>query len=277
MTDYRQWTTAISTSHTDYETLKRLKDCGVDAIELSVSCEDSDTIAWTELRKNADAAGIEIWSYHLPFSQEVHIASPDEEYRTKMVAYLESMIEKACAIGIRRFVIHPSTEPITDEERPLQMAASKKSLAELAQFADERGAVLCVEDLPRTCLGHTADEVAELISVDDRLMVCFDVNHLLTVFGCTHREFVEKLGHRIVTTHMSDYDFLNEKHFFPGYGMINWAEVVELLEAADYTGPFLYEGGFSPSSWAPEVPHGTYEMARERHMTIKELTGKMLV
>ncbi len=274
MTDYRQWTTAISTSSTDYETLKRLKDCGVDAIELSVGWQECDEIPWADLRKNADAAGIEIWSYHLPFSRQIHIASPDEEYRAKMVAYLESMIEKACAIGVRRFVIHPSTEPITDEERPLQMAASKKSLAELAQFADERGAVLCVEDLPRTCLGHTADEVAELISADERLKVCFDVNHLLTVFGCTHREFIEKLGHRIETTHMSDYDFLDEKHFFPGYGMINWKEVVELLEAADYSGPFLYEGGFSPSARAPEVPHGTYEMARERHMTIKELTGK---
>ena len=274
MTDYRQWTTAISTSQTDYETLKRMKDCNVNAIELSVGWQSCDTIPWEELRKNADAASIEIWSYHLPFSREIHIASPDEEHRTKMVSYLKSMIEKACAVGIRRFVIHPSTEPISDEERPAQMAASKKSLAELAQFADERGAILCVEDLPRTCLGHTADEVAELISADDRLMVCFDVNHLLTTYGCTHREFIEKLGHRIVTTHMSDYDFIDEKHFFPGYGMINWKEVVELLEQADYNGPFLYEGGFSPSARAPEVPHGTYEMAHERHMTIKELTGR---
>lgn len=274
MTDYRQWITAISTKATDYETLRRMKNCGVGGIELSVPCSECDSIPWNELRKNADAAGIEILSYHLPFSREVHIASPDEAHRAQMVAYLKDMIEKACAVGIRRFVIHPSTEPISDEERPAQMAASKKSLAELAQFADERGAVLCVENLPRTCLGHTVEEMLELISADDRLMVCFDVNHLLTVYGSTHREFVEKLGRRIATTHMSDYDFLDEKHFFPGYGLIDWKEVVELLEAADYSGPFLYEGGFEPSARAPEVPYGTYEMARERHMTIKELRGK---
>lgn len=274
MTDYRQWKTAISTKSTDYETLLRLKNCGVDAIELSVPWQECDSIPWDELRKNADAAGIEIWSYHLPFSREIHIASPDEEYRQRMVAYQKGMIEKACAVGIRRFVIHPSTEPISDDERPLLMAASQRSLAELAQFADEHGAVLCVEDLPRTCLAHTADELAKLVSVDSRLRVCFDVNHLCTSYGTTHREFVEKLGHLIETTHMSDYDFIDEKHFFPGFGMINWKELVELLEAADYSGPFLYEGGFSPSFRAPEVPHGTYEMARERHLTIKELTGK---
>jgi sugar phosphate isomerase/epimerase len=114
----------------------------------------------------------------------------------------------------------------------------------------------------------------ELVSADSRLRVCFDVNHLCQAYGSTHAEFVEKLGHLIVTTHMSDYDFIDEKHFFPGYGMIDWCSLVEHLENADYSGPFLYEGGFSPSARAPEVPHGTFEMARERHMTIKELHGQ---
>ena len=274
MTDYRQWTTAISIKTTELETLLRLKACGVEGVELSISARECDSIAWEQFRKNADEAGIRILSYHLPFSGEVHIASVDEAHRRKMVNYLKSLIQKACAVGIFRFVIHPSTEPISEEERPYVLEAAKKSLSELAQFADECGAVLCVENLPRTCLGRSADEMVELLSADERLRVCFDVNHLLTVNGSTHREFVQKLGGRIVTTHMSDYDFVDEKHFFPGYGMLNWKEVVELLEEADYSGPFLYEGGFSPSHWASEVPFGTYEMARDRHMTIKELTGK---
>lgn len=271
MTDYRLWKTAISVPHTDYETLLRLKNCGVEAIELAVPCAESDSIPWQSLRENADAAGIELWSFHLPFSQEIHIAAPDEEYRRRMVDYMKTMIERASSAGIRRFVIHPSTEPIPDEERPLQMAASKKSLAELAQFAAERNAVICVEDLPRTCLGHTADEMLELLSADDRLRVCFDVNHLCLAYGTTHREFVEKLGDRIETTHMSDYDFVDEKHFFPGYGKLDWKSLIELLENADYSGPFLYEGGFHPSGFAPDVPFATYEMARKRHLTIKEI------
>jgi sugar phosphate isomerase/epimerase len=73
---------------------------------------------------------------------------------------------------------------------------------------------------------------------------------------------------------MSDYDFLDEKHYFPGNGLIDWKEVVELLEEAGYEGPFLYEGGFSPSHWNPAVPFGKYEDARERHLHIKEFRGK---
>ena len=57
-------------------------------------------------------------------------------------------------------------------------------------------------------------------------------------------------------------------------GMESPGAGIGLTEMADYTGPFLYEGGFSPSLRAPEVPFGTWEEARERHLRIKELTGK---
>ena len=274
MTDYRQWKTAVSTPHTDFETLKHYRFCGIQAVELSVGWQSCDGIDWADFRKNADAAGIEICSYHLPFSDALNIAAPVESAREYAVNYQKAMIDKAVAVGIHRFIIHPSAEPIPDKQRSEWMAAAKKSLADLAEYAAERSSVICVEDLPRTCLGHTVEEMQELISADERLMVCFDVNHLLTDYGSTHKEFAKALGSRIITTHMSDYDFVDEKHFFPGYGMLDWKSVVEALEEADYDGPFLYEGGFSASGWMPQVPFGTIEMARYRHMHRKELTGK---
>ena len=273
MTKVTEWKTAISTAATDLATLRRFAECGIAAIELSVGARDVDDIDWQGLRAHADEAGIEVWSYHLPFADTINIAAPDESARAAAVARQCGLIDRANAVGIARFVIHPSAEPIPDDERPAWMASAKKSLAELAEYADARSCVICVEDLPRTCLGHTADEMLELLSADDRLRVCFDVNHLCAAYGCTHAEFVEKLGGKIVTTHMSDYDFIDEKHFFPGVGRINWKALVELLEDAGYAGPFLYEGGFSPSHWAPDKPCGTIEAAHGRHMTIKELTG----
>ena len=276
MTSYDKWLTAVSTSHTDHEFLKRLKDCGIDAMELSVGWQNCDKIDWEGLRKNADDVGIKVLSYHLPFSNDINIADPEEGRRAAATAYQEAMMKKAAAVGVDRFIIHPSAEPIPVEERPDWMAASKKSLKVLAQTAAELNAVLCVEDLPRSCLGHNAAEMLELLAVDDRLRVCFDVNHLLAGFGTTHTEFVEKLGHLIVTTHMSDYDFIDEKHFFPGYGLIDWKEVVEALEKADYDGPFLYEGGFSPNDDYAEPPYGRFEDAKWRHMNIKELRGKLI-
>lgn len=276
MTSYDKWLTAVSTSARDAETLGHIAACGIEGIELCVGRASCGSIDWADFRKNADAAGLKVMSYHLPFADDINIAAPVEEQRAFAVSFQQEMMKKAAAVGVDRFIIHPSAEPIDPKERHLWMAAAKKSLKELAQTAAELDSVLCVEDLPRTCLGHTAKEMLELVSVDDRLRVCFDVNHLLTGFGTTHVEFVEKLGHLIVTTHMSDYDFIDEKHFFPGYGLIDWKVVVEALEKADYDGPFLYEGGFSQSSKYPEVPFGRFEDAKWRHMHIKELRGQMI-
>ena len=273
MTNYADWITAVSTGHTDLETLQFYHDCGIGGVELSIGWPFKNAIDWQGFRKNADAAGIQILSFHLPFSYVMNIATPKEEDRQKVVDTHKELIKNAVNAGISRFVIHPSAEPIPAEERPQWMERVKKSLKELAAYADALGAVLCVEDLPRTCLGNTADEMLELLSVDDRLRVCFDVNHLCLNNGGTHQEFIDKLGDKIVTTHMSDYDFVDEKHFFPGVGMINWKALVEGLEQIDYCGPFLYEGGFTPSAKVPDAPYGKFEDARKRHLTIKELLG----
>lgn len=253
---------------------KDYRAAGIHVAEIAVAREEYPTLDFEAIAQYAKEGGVELWSFHLPFAAYTNVASPDESVRQEAVRILSDYIAKAAAIGIKVYVIHPSVGANPDEERALRIACAKKSLAQLAQVADEQGGVLAVEDLPRTCLGHTADEMLELLSVDDRLRVCFDVNHLLTIYGTTHEEFVKRLGSKIVTTHMSDYDFADEKHFFPGMGMLNWKALVEALEQADYRGPFLYEGGFSPSSWMPEIPYATYEEARERHLRIKELTGK---
>lgn len=276
MTAYTDWVTALSTNHTDLETLRFYHDCGIGGVELSVRWPFQQEIDWQAFRKNADAAGIQILSFHLPFSYVMNIACLKEEDRQNVVATHKRLMKEAASVGISRFVIHPSAEPIPEEERPLWLQSAKKSLKELAEFAASLDAVLCVEDLPRSCLGNTADEMLELIGVDDRLRVCFDVNHLCLNNGGTHQEFIDKLGDKIVTTHMSDYDFVDEKHFFPGVGMINWKALVEGLETIDYCGPFLYEGGFTPSAKVPDAPYGKIEDARQRHLTIKELEGNAL-
>ena len=50
--------------------------------------------------------------------------------------------------------------------------------------------------------------------------------------------------------------------------------VIEALEAADYSGPFLFEGGFAPNPKMPEVPIGKHEEAHERHLQIKSFRGR---
>ena len=271
---HTEWMTALSTNRTDYEFLKEIKGYSIDGIELSVNEWECHEIDWSGLKANAERASIALLSYHLPFGDKTDISRLDREGREKAVDIDKSLIKRATDIGIKRFIVHPSYEPIADDERALRLENARLSLKELAEYADTLGAVICVEDLPRSCLGHDVKEMLELLSADDRLRVCFDVNHLLTVYGCTHSDFINAMGDKIVTCHMSDYDFVDEKHYFCGNGDINWDELIGLLEGVGYCGPFLYEGGFKPHPRHPEVPFGDLDQAHDRQMKIREFKGQ---
>ena len=271
---HTEWTTAISTSRTDYEFLSEIASYGIKGIELSVAEWLVDDIDWGGLFRNAGRANIELLSYHLPFGDKSDISALDEVLRESACEWHKALMKKANEIGITRFIIHPSYEPIDMTERDARIENAKKSLCSLAEYAKELSSVICVENLPRSCIGHDANEMKSLVEAHKELKVCFDVNHLLLEFGCSHADFVNSLSQKIVTCHMSDYDFIDEKHYFCGNGDINWDELIGLLESIGYQGPFLYEGGFAPHRVHKEVPYGKYSDAYERQQKIRSFKGK---
>lgn len=214
---------------------------GIEAMEISLSKEKCDAFNFSDVRRLADKNGVKLWSFHLPFMpfSVIDISEPTLKHST--VEYLTALIKKGADAGIEKFIVHPSGEPIENSDRKIRLETAKESLYTLACTADECGCVICVEDLPRTCLGNNSTEINELISVHPSLRVCFDTNHLLSE---SIPDFIKSVGNKIVTTHISDYDYVDEKHWLPGEGSINWSEVVSSLEGIGYNGVWLYEVGF---------------------------------
>ena len=230
----------INAKTIDTDNLKKMKAAGIDSVEISLGRDLSLALDYSELKKSADEAGIELWSFHLPFMPfaEIDVSSTDETVRAYSISMLSDMIKKAADIGIKLFVIHPSGEPIEDSVREARMSAAKKSLAELSALASSLGATLCVENLPRTCLGRDSSEILELLSADSSLRVCFDTNHLLEE---EISDFIGAVGDKIATVHVSDYDKLNERHWLSGEGVIDWQRLYSELLSVGYSGAWLYE------------------------------------
>ena len=227
------------------ESFAGLAAAGIDCIELSLHYTKHPAIDYKGTERLARAHGVSLWSYHLPFAPPdvLDIASTDETVRRHTVAYLSELVKKGADIGIRYFVVHPSSEPKSEgAAREAEMNAAMASLASLAECAAREGGVIAVEDLPRSCLGRSTEEIARLLSADERLRVCFDTNHLLID---DNLRFVEALGEKIVTLHVSDYDFVDEKHWLPGEGRVDFHALYEALLRIGYTGPWLYELGLS--------------------------------
>lgn len=214
---------------------------GIQVMELSLPSEMYDTIPWQEVKRIASETGVEVRSIHLPFYPFAcrDLASLDEQVRKGTVAVHKELLSRASEIGTHIATVHPSIAPLAPEQREEHMKRSRESLAELAEHAAKCGSTLAVENLSSNeALGNCIDDMRAILAVDDRLRLCFDVNRMLKH---THAEYIRALGSHIVNIHVSDFDFIAERHWLPYEGKIDWVELVTLLEEAGYEGPFLYE------------------------------------
>lgn len=227
------------------ELFKQFADNNITHMEISVAAEEYKNLDYKAIKAYAEKYDVTLWSFHLPFSpfETTDISRKHLKYKT--IKYFNELIDKASDIGITNFIIHPSSEPILPRFREMRFDNAADSLYILAEKAEKCGAGLLVEDLPRSCLGNNSDEILKLISVHKNLSVCFDTNHLLDE---SIMDFIDKVGDKIKSTHISDYDMLNERHWLPGEGVVEWHSVYKKLSSIGYDGPWLYEVGFNAPS-----------------------------
>ncbi len=239
----------ISTCFTprhDLEFLNGLARAGVDCVEISLPSVEYDVFDYAGFGAHAKAIGVEVHTFHLPFwftaeeGPEIDPASLDAATRDNTRRLHAKLAHKAAVSGAQLLVVHAALEKNDMGRRAERIAFAKESLIALADAAEIEGLSVCVENLPRTCIGNTIEEMSDLVSCDKRLRICFDVNHLLVG---THAEFLRKLGSRIAATHISDYDFVNERHWLPGEGKIDWCALADGFDAIGYEGAFTYEVG----------------------------------
>lgn len=225
------------------EGFRAMRENGIDAIEISLRSEAYPELDYKKVKKLADQYGVDLWSYHLPFGpfSEIEPSVADPAVRKYTFEYLSGMIEKGADIGIDKFIIHPSGEPIAEEDRAERMKYSMEMMDKFAEFAHRQGAVMLVEDLPRTCLGRDSDDILQLLSANDKLRVCFDTNHLLKEDPMV---FLDRVGDKVASLHISDYDFVDERHWIPGQGDMDWVAFVNKLEEIQYKGVWMYEISF---------------------------------
>ncbi len=224
--------------------------------------EEKET--WVEdIRQKTEKSGIRVWSIHLPFSRIYDISSVNDTHRVNMIRECSDIIALCEPLDPQKFVIHGSSEPIADSARAERIANCIGSLKILTEEVKKYNARIAIECLPRTCLGNTADELVMIVnSVGNGLEVCFDSNHLLKE---KPEEFAAKAGSLISTVHMSDYDGIDERHWLPGMGIINWTNVISELVRAGYNGPFMFE-----ASRRKPAADGTTDKTK---LTAEELVG----
>ncbi|HOM83602.1 MAG TPA: sugar phosphate isomerase/epimerase family protein [Armatimonadota bacterium] len=194
------------------------------------------------LKEMLARTGIRPMTIHAPFGGAYDLSSLDERTRQAGLEVVLEAVDLAVEFNAPMVVVHPSAEPIPAEEREERLTRSRQSLARVGERCAETGRQVALELLPRTCLGNTIEELFALLESlpEEQFGVCLDVNHLMDRFA-ELPEAVRRLGSRLITTHLSDYDGVDEKHWLPGQGVIDWGALLEAFDATGYTGPLNFE------------------------------------
>lgn len=234
----------------DREALKELRTAGIAAAELSFGYDYwmnkiDFPRNWLDYAVMARVEGVELWSIHLPFSSRLDISHTNNELRSIAIYTNRTLIEAAGKSGIKVAVLHPSSEPISDEERPERMRRSREAIIMLRAECDKYGMKLAVENLPRTCLCNRAAEMVTLLEGTGAGVV-FDTNHSLIDENVSFLTVLVDSGLKVYSLHISDYDFIDERHRLPGDGLNNWKGIFAQLERAGYDGPMMYEVSRQP-------------------------------
>lgn len=242
------WPLAASCSAAKFgeELLSSLQKAEIHYMELSsgVIAPFTDFLDYKNNAKSvyvmAKTYDVTISSIHLPFCPppQVDPTTADKDCRAYMLSLQSGLIRAAADSGVEIAVIHPSSEPYREEERSERMKWAIDMIGSLTDVATNAGMVLALENLPRTCLCRTHDEMQAFLAAIPNLRVCFDTNHNLSE---PNSEYIRAVGDKIATLHISDYDFVDERHWFPMDGKIDWKELLSVLEEVDYTGRFTYE------------------------------------
>ena len=214
-------------------------DSEIKSIEVWFGSAIRDEYVIAQLKRLADTG--RIFSAHTPFGEQLDLSSLDNEIRRSGVNACILTADLLSKLGGKTLVVHSS--PYFDDlsERPQRLARCAESIAEIADYCRGLGISVAVELLAGTRLGNTGQELLSLLEAVDRpnVGVCLDVNHVFPADDLIPA--VRLLGTHIITLHISDYDGIEEKHWLPTQGVIDWAGLVRALREVGYSGPFMYE------------------------------------
>lgn len=223
------------------ENFQALTASSMEYVEIGYAsyCDDP---TWTMLvRERLGSSPVNINSVHAPFSSQVDISRLDDGGQEFALEQVGKAINMAERLGAGIVVLHGSAEPIEEDERAKRIAQSKSSLSTLSKQAQASGVQLALELLPRTCLGNTADELQVLLAdvSPEHAGFCIDSNHPANPDQLP--AIVRQLGERVITLHISDYDGIDEKHWMPFRGIVDWGAFANALRDIGYSGAFIYE------------------------------------
>lgn len=262
--------------------LETIRESGFSMVEVVFSPAHLDyknRKAVQEVALHIDALGMEAYSFHAPFADDIDISSPDLARREHALDEILHGAEAAALLGVHYFVIHPGPENAdipSREERLLRIENVCAVLDRVAARCAELGIQCVLENkLPHLLFGQSADLLWILASLEgNRVGACLDTGHA-HLAGDLY-PLVQKMAPYLRLLHVHDNKGHGDDHLPPGDGRIDWTALLKELTAVNFTGAFILElsGGGAPENTMARARRGrSYLRHRARRLALSNHTG----
>lgn len=183
-------------------------------------------------------------SVHLPFyggGVSWDPSSLEESERREVVARISRLIRTHADMMAPHVTLHASNEPPLSEH-PARIDQVCRSIEGLIPLAEELHFSINIEYLPRTCIGNCVEELQYIMSrfPPEFTGICMDVNHIMNRWK-ELPGIIAELAPRIRTFHINDYDGVDEMHWFPGQGILDWPAVMREIRKMDHDVLLIFE------------------------------------
>ncbi|MBE6689265.1 MAG: sugar phosphate isomerase/epimerase [Ruminococcaceae bacterium] len=184
--------------------------------------EDELKKALTEERKKVLDAGLEYSQAHGPWP--VDDSTP--ESRKEKMKYIKRSILGASFLQAKYLVVHPTR--IYDEnwkEYPDMLDQNAEIYRELCEYGANLGVGVCIENMPfgPNFSLSTVKQVLNFVETYKipNLSICYDTGHAW-LYGEKPADMVRLCGKHLTTLHVHDTDGVQDRHWLPFSGSIDW-------------------------------------------------------
>ena len=226
------------------QVIAELAAAGFTQCELFDSKDLADDRTAGERRRILNRHGV--WARTIHSNLGVDLAALDDDVRAQAVASVESCFEPFAELGGFASIVHPSRGDGLAEEVELRIGAFRRSLDTLTDRAEQLGIRLACENLQHKGEPRPLCRMEDLRRVVDdyppTVGICLDTGHANNN-GLDPADEARIAGERLIALHLQDTDAVEDRHWPPGLGNINWRRVSAALTEIGFDGAWTFEVG----------------------------------
>ncbi len=250
-----------------FKSFKMVKDCGFEAVDYNLdhfvkgnTYEGRVDDFW---KKSLE----ELYEYFAPTKEaaeengiafaQAHVAFPmylegKDEFNEYMLLAAEKNLAICKYLGSPALIVHPIVMDDREKREGLNLAMYRK----LIPAAKKYGVKICLENLmglfrdrPIQGVCSTTEEACMYIDTlneeagEELFGFCFDTGHA-NVVGINMREFIKKMGKRLICLHLHENDRVYDEHIIPFTHVcpgLDWESVIAGLQEVGYRGAISFE------------------------------------